>query len=200
MKKLFTFIVALFATVCLHAQVNVVDAGGNVCPDGGVMDFYDEMPDFPTMVMFGSPMLVNTSDAKVRVSMDVTISQLPEGTALSDCFSGMCTNYKEVGAHKTATKEIEPMGTMPTLVEWDCFDAKTNVNVEGVCIVDFTLYVNDQKSQTFTARYVNGDVTLVKGISVNAAQKQGTFSLDGKRLQNEAKGLVVRNGKKVVVK
>lgn len=161
MKKIFTLIVALFAISSIHAQVNVVDAKGNVCANGGVMDFYDEYPELP-MIMFGSPSLVNTTTAEVSVAMDVSIRQLPGGTSLSDCFSGVCKSYTETGAHTTATKSISAKATLPTQIEWSCYDSKKGVNVEGICIVDYTLYVNGKKTQTFTARYINGEINEEK--------------------------------------
>ncbi len=199
MKKLFTLIVALFASVCIQAQVNVVDAAGNVCQEGGVLDFHDEMPDLP-LVMMGSPKLVNTSDAPVSVYFDVNIRQLPEGTSFDDCFSGVCVKFAQAGTHQSGAKDIDAQATMPTLMEWNCYDSQNKVNVEGICIVDFVMYVNGEKSLSFTARYINGDVSKVKGLATDAVKTQGTFSLDGKRLQGEAKGLVIRNGKKVLVK
>lgn len=198
MKKIFTLITAMFIATCLNAQVNVVDAEGNVCENGGTLDFYDEYPEIPVIILFGSPKLVNTSNSEVSVQMDVNIRQLPENTSLSDCFSGVCTSITEVGTHKTATKTIAAKGSLETQIEWDCRDMITNNSVEGICIVDFTLYVNGQKAQTFTARYINGEVNTVKDINANTSKKQGTFTLDGKRIQENAKGLLIRNGKKVV--
>lgn len=198
MKKIFTLIVAAFVATCVNAQVNVVDSEGKVCENGGVLEFFDELPEYPEIIEFGSPMLVNTSNSKVNVSLDVNIRQLPEGTSLSDCFSGLCTSYTATGSHKTSTKTIDPNSTLTTLIEWSCYNAAKDVNVEGVCIVDFTLYVNNQKSMTFTAKYINGEAASIKGVATAVEKMQGTYTMDGKRVLDNAKGLLIRNGKKVL--
>lgn len=187
----------MFVAVCVKAQVNVVDAGGQVCQDGGVMELHaTSLQIAPGIAIphMPSPTLVNTSDQAVKVALDYVIRQLPEGTTFADCFSGVCENYKETGAHTTATKEIAANSSLESQIEWGY------QNVEGTCIVDFTLYVDGKKSISFTAKYINGSTDGVKGVASQAAQRSATYTLDGKRVNENAKGVVVRNGKLIIKK
>lgn len=171
MNKIFTLLFAILFAAIAHAQVNVTDSEGHVYSNGSVIDFHDEMPEIPFIIQFGAPTLVNTTDAEVSVALDVNIRQLPEGTSVSDCFSGVCTNYSMLGSHKTATKTIAPKTSLPTQIEWNCYNASKNENVEGFCLIDFTLYVNGLKSMTFTGRYINGELAEEKGILVLSAPR-----------------------------
>lgn len=203
MKRILSLLMAMLMASCLYAQVNVVNAEGDVCKDGGVIDFHSETtiiaPMIPPIISLPSPTLVNTTDKEVSVALDVNIRQLPEGTTFKDCFSGVCVNYKEKGTHTTATKTIPAKGELETQIEWDCQNA-SKVYVEGTCIVDFTLYVDGKKSMTFTARYIHGEADGIKGIAKPSATTGATYTLDGKLVRGNAKGVVIRNGRKVVLR
>lgn len=200
MKKIFTLIAAVMFAACSYAQVNITDPEGKVYEDGSTMEIYDIFPEEEDFVMFEAPMLVNTSSSPVKVSLEVNLKELPEGTQFSNCFEGACTFVKGVGTFKTVTKEIAANGQMSTQIEWSCYDASNDVYAKGVCVADFTLYVNGVKDKTVTVRYVNGEAGSVNAITVDNAKRQGIFTLDGKRAAEDAKGLVIKNGKKVIVK
>lgn len=175
MKNLFTLFMTMFVATCVWAQVNVVSAEGTACEDGGVMVIRSQatviVPGIPPIVSFSSPTLVNTTNAKVKVAMDINIRQLPEGTTFSDCFSGVCQSYTENGSHTTATREIDPNASLETQIEWNCQN-KDRAYVEGTCIADFTLYANGAKCKSFTVKYVHGDVEEPqKGILVLPAPR-----------------------------
>lgn len=199
MKKIFTLIMATMLAACTYAQVNFVDAEDNVCGDGSTMQMYDEFPEEEDFISIANPKLTNTTNAAVKVQIEVNIISLPEGTQLSDCFSGMCTSYSELGSHMTGERTIAANTTIPTMIEWNCFDTKKGDYVKGTCVVKMTLYVNGNKAQTVTIRYINGDDTAVS--SITATEKpHTTYTIDGKVATKEAKGLLIRGGKKFIVR
>lgn len=185
--------------VSSHAQVNFLGPDGKAYADGEVMKIYPEIDEWDDLT-FAAPKLQNTSASPVKVSFEVNLTQLPENTALSDCFSGACVNYDMLITRKSKEKTIEANSTISTEVEWNCYNFQTWEYAKGTCIVEFTLYVNGNKDKTVTVHYINGDTNGVNAVSLGAAKKQGTFALDGKRVGDNAKGLVVRNGKKLLVK
>ncbi|MBQ0019299.1 MAG: hypothetical protein KBT39_02130 [Bacteroidales bacterium] len=200
MKKIFTLIITAMVAVCSYAQVNFTDPSGKAYGDGEVMTLRSEIDEDWGDLVMPSPTLVNTSNAQVSVQMDVNIVELPEGTALSDCFSGSCTNYIKLGSHKTSVKTIPANGKLKTQIEWNFYSNKISDNVNGTCIVEFTIYVNGNKDKTVKVHYVNGETDGVKNITLGEKSQKAVFTLDGKRVGEMTKGLVVRNGKKVIVK
>ncbi len=198
MKKIFTLIAAVMFAVCSYAQVNITDPEGKVYENGSTMDIYPSMviPDIPDFLEFHSPELVNTSASAVNVNLVINIKQLPEGTTFAECFSGMCTNYGEAKTVTTKAVTLAANETKKTACEWfydEEFAGKT-------CIADFTLYVNGKKDKTVTVRYINGDINSVNSVIADSVKKKGAFTIDGKRVANDTKGLVIKNGKKVIIK
>lgn len=200
MKKIFTLLTAMLLATCVYAQVKVVDSKGNACQNGGVMEIYSEetiiVPTIPPIISLSSPILVNTGSSKVSVSMDVNVRQLPEGTSFNDCFSGVCVNYDKTGSHTTAIREIAPNAELETQIEWNN-QKQDRSYAEGTCIADFTLYVDGTQYMTFTVKYIHGVATAVKELP-QTPLPNATFTLDGKRVGDNAKGLVIHNGKKVI--
>lgn len=199
MKKFLTFLAAIAQTVCVMSQVQIVDAEWVSYKDGDVMSIFID----PDWMCFDSPTLVNTTNAPVSVSLELKLRDLPAGTTLSDCFSGTgCESYEKLGVYTTPVKMIPAYDYLPTMIEWNCFDPYQFDYVEGVCVVDFTLYVNGVKDKTVTVGYINGDITKVESPTKDAhtAMQRGTFCLDGKRLDAQMKGLVVRDGRKILVR
>lgn len=196
MKKIFTLMMATMVAACTYAQVNFTDAEGNVYGDGETITCLPEFFFEPDEPEFHGPKLVNTSDAQVSVKLDVNIRQLPAGTYVADCFGVECTNYKAEGTHTTSTKTIAAGKSLDTQIEWSNYNGSTGEYVKGVCLVDFTLYVNGKKDKTVTAKFVYGDEDAIKGIA--AEGKKVAYTLDGKRAGKNSKGVVVLNGKKIL--
>ena len=199
MKKFLTFLAAIAQTVCVMSQVQIIDAEWVSYKDGDVMSIFID----PDWMYFESPTLVNTTNAPVSVYLELNLRDLPEKTTLSDCFSGnVCANYDKVGTYTTVVKTIPAYKYLQTMIEWNCWVDEIFDFVEGVCVVDFTLYVNGVKDKTVTVGYINGDITKVESPTKDAhtAMQRGTFSLDGKHLDAQMKGLVVRDGRKILVR
>lgn len=197
MKKIFTLIAAVMFAACSFAQVNFTDPEGNVYENGSTMNIYPSIviPDIPDFLEFHSPKLVNTSASAVSVKFEINLKQLPAGTQFAECFSGACTNYKKEQVITTKAVTLAANETKETACEWfydEEFAGQT-------CIADFTIYVNGVKDKTVTVKYINGEPGAVNAITVDNAKRQGTFTIDGKRADN-AKGLVIKNGKKVILK
>ena len=197
MKRFIVFIAIAIHVTFSYAQINITDPNGIVYEDGSTMDIYPSIviPDIPDFLEFHSPKLVNTSASAVSVKFEINLKQLPAGTQFAECFSGACTNYKKEQVITTKAVTLAANETKETACEWfydEEFAGQT-------CIADFTIYVNGVKDKTVTVKYINGEPGAVNAITVDNAKRQGTFTLDGKRADN-AKGLVIKNGKKVIVK
>lgn len=198
MKKIFTLFVATMLAAVSYAQVNFTDHEGKVYENGSTMDIYPSLviPDIPDFFQFESPLLVNTSDSPVNVKLSLNVKQLPAGTQFSVCFPSECVNHSKEGIINTEAKEIAAHSSAPTQCEW-FFD---ETMVGKTCIVDFTLYVNNKKDKTITVRFINAEPGAVNAITADAAKSNKVFTIDGKRAASDAKGIVIRNGKKFIVK
>lgn len=84
---------------------------------------------------------------------------------------------------------------------WDCEDAKTGVS-------DVTFTISRQKDNTTAnqVRYVRAVVTVlndasgINNITVDNAKKGVRYNLAGQRVNESYKGVVIENGKKMIVK
>lgn len=84
---------------------------------------------------------------------------------------------------------------------WDCEDAKTGVS-------DVTFTISRQKDNTTAnqVRYVRAIVTVltdatgINNITVDNAKKGVRYNLAGQRVNESYKGVVIENGKKMIVK
>ncbi len=196
MKKIFTLIVATMLAAVSYAQVNFTDHEGNVYENGSTMDIFPSLviPEVPDFFQFEGPKLVNTSASAVNVMLEINVKQLPADTQFAECFSGACTNYGKEGVIKTKTQTLSGNATMDSACEWFYDETMT-----GFCVADYTLYVNGKKDKTITVRFLNG-VSSVNAITADATKSTGIFTIDGKRAASDAKGLIIRNGKKILVK
>lgn len=198
MKKLLLLITTLILTVGANAQVLFADpATGKTYADGETMRLLVTVDPEWDEVMCPAPALVNNGATAVNVRMDVNIKQLPEGTTLADCFSGKCTNYGTTGTHSTTTKSLAAGAKMSTEIEWNSLSSTTWENVYGTAIVEFTLYVNNEKSSTVTVEFINADPASVGNVEASATTRVW-YTMGGQRVMPGTKGLLVSKGKKVL--
>ncbi len=84
---------------------------------------------------------------------------------------------------------------------WSCDDAKT-----GVSDVTFTISRSDKDTKANQVRYVRAIVTVlndasgINNITVDNAKKGVRYNLAGQRVNESYKGVVIENGKKMIVK
>ena len=84
---------------------------------------------------------------------------------------------------------------------WNCDDAKT-----GVSDVTFTISRLDNDTKATQVRYVKAVVTVltdatgINNITVDNAKKGVRYNLAGQRVNESYKGVVIENGKKMIVK
>lgn len=203
MKRLYTISLMIMLALAAKAQVFMADEEGNLYGDGDVMSLLAyEDPEWGE-IMCPAPFIVNKGTAAVSVKMDVDIREITERTKLADCFSGACKNYDTVGKHSTAAKNVPAAGQVFTSIEWNCLNEKTWDYVDGYCWVDFTLYVNGQKDKTVSVVYSNNCPDAADAISRPVASRPicyGTYTLSGQKAGQGAKGIVIRDGKKYMVK
>lgn len=84
---------------------------------------------------------------------------------------------------------------------WSCDEAKT-----GVSDVTFTISRSDKETKANQVRYVRAvvevlnDASGINNITVDNAKKGVRYNLAGQRVNESYKGVVIENGKKMIVK
>ena len=84
---------------------------------------------------------------------------------------------------------------------WSSDDAKT-----GVSDVTFTISRSDKDTKANQVRYVRAVVTVltdatgINNITIDNAKKGVRYNLAGQRVNESYKGVVIENGKKIIVK
>ena len=112
-----------------------------------------------------------------------------------------CTGWGDISA---SSGKITDQGTdaNPKVSPlWNCEDAKTGVS-------DVTFTISRQKDNTTAnqVRYVRAVVTVlndasgINNITVDNAKKGVRYNLAGQRVNESYKGVVIENGKKIIVK
>lgn len=112
-----------------------------------------------------------------------------------------CTGWGEISASSGKITD-QGTGANPKVSPlWDCEDAKTGVS-------DVTFTISRQKDNTTAnqVRYVKAVVTVlndasgINNITVDNAKKGVRYNLAGQRVNESYKGVVIENGKKMIVK
>lgn len=112
-----------------------------------------------------------------------------------------CTGWGDISA---SSGKITDQGTdaNPKVSPlWNCEDAQT-----GVSDVTFTISRSDKDTKANQVRYVRAVVTVlndasgINNITVDNAKKDVRYNLAGQRVNESYKGVVIENGKKMIVK
>lgn len=197
MKKIFSLFAMLCIIICAQAQVLFLNPEGNACNDGSTINIYAKLDPVWHELQCESPSLKNTGAQTVNVSLGINIKALPENTSVADCFIGECVNYKTTGSHNTATKQLAAGEEILTQVEWSSWNGTENV--EGQATVEFTVYVNGQKDKVVTVNYIYSTTDGISNIPVSVTRSEA-YNLNGQRVTDNTKGLVITNGKKIIRK
>ena len=178
MKKLFTTILFVFAgVICLHAQIQFIDSGGNVIPDGSEMNFTTPNAELLQYGIVQIPMEIDLKNAgntavDCTVDFDVTYIDADKGSFFC-CAFGNCVQYNKTGVLTKGPVTIDSGGTDTTLrqTEWSPKDETTRGKVQftvtakwssGSTSIKVTIEnvdptsvgnVPDSKNATETARY-----------------------------------------------
>lgn len=194
MKKIFTLILSAFVAVAASAQIVMLDPNGNEYTVGQEMAIYADVdPDWGDVSFIGlSPVLKNKGTKTVNVSMGVNIVSLPEGTGVSDCFSGGCVNYYATGEHTTMAKPLAAGSEMHSEVEWSCWSQAAFDYVHGVCTVDFTIYENGTSTGIIRVNYIYADPAAVETVkSADNLKVVESYTLNGQRATAGSKGVIL---------
>jgi len=114
------------------------------------------------------------------------------------------TNSTDWGEISASSGKITEQGTAvnPKVSPlWNCDDAKT-----GVSDVTFTISRLNNDTKATQVRYVRAVVTVlndasgINNITVDNAKKGVRYNLAGQRVNESYKGVVIENGKKMIVK
>lgn len=111
------------------------------------------------------------------------------------------TGWGEISASSGKITEQGTAANPKVSPLWNCDDAKT-----GVSDVTFTISRLDNDTKATQVRYVKAVVTVltdatgINNITVDNAKKAVRYNLAGQRVNESYKGVVIENGKKIIVK
>lgn len=112
-----------------------------------------------------------------------------------------CTGWGEISASSGKITEQGTADNPKVSPLWNCDDAKT-----GVSDVTFTISRLNNNTKATQVRYVKAVVTVltdatgINNITVDNAKKGVRYNLAGQRVNESYKGVVIENGKKMIVK
>lgn len=112
-----------------------------------------------------------------------------------------CTGWGEISASSGKITDQGTKANPKVSPLWNCEDTKT-----GVSDVTFTISRLDNDTKATQVRYVRAVVTVlndasgINNITVDNAKKGVRFNLAGQRVNESYKGVVIENGKKMIVK
>ena len=112
-----------------------------------------------------------------------------------------CTGWGEISASSGKITDQGTEANPKVSPLWNCEDTKTGVS-------DVTFTISRQKDNTTAnqVRYVRAVVTVlndasgINNITVDNAKKGVRYNLAGQRVNESYKGVVIENGKKIIVK
>lgn len=218
-KHLLTMALGLLMSASAFAQVEFVDAAGNVIPDGSTVVRNEIEKPMPVLDMYQIPSGIsakNTSSSAVSVKSQVDVTDLPFGS-FSLCFPGSCwitvgtytgtypthqptqKNLEADGPWTSSTSESIPAGSTKSLsTEWKLnslgmttFDPAKD---KGSFTATYSLLVDDQKVSTIKVLYTTDpDATGIAGVTVNNGDKKvvATYNAAGQEVSASHKGLAI---------
>ena len=203
MKKLYAFFAAALLAAPTFAQKEVVLVNpndGKEYTDGQTMIIHPEVDPEWGDVTFHSPSVKNKGKSDVTVSFDFTPT-FTNGT-FQCCWGGSCRNFDANETHNSATDKVKAGDTVSLLTEWSCLEGYDDdwnpIYNAGTCTCTFVLYVNGAKGNSYTVKYVyEKEAEGIQQATLNNKQ-QKTYDLQGRVASQDAKGLLIKGGKKVI--
>lgn len=193
MKKFFTFFATAALAIAAQAQVVFMSPDGRVGNEEEPLCIYPDPEFYPDDVMFKSPVLKNNGSAAVDVYMKYVITALPEGTAISDCFSGACRPVTTLDeTFTTTTKQIAAGATLPVEIEWTAWNSILGGYDPTQAEVEYSVYVNNELSQVILVQYVNKDPASVETLKGNAVKVVATYTITGQPVSAGYHGIVIK--------
>lgn len=219
-KHLLTLALGLMMGSSAFAQVEFVDAQGNIIPDGSTVVRNEIEKPVPVLEMYqinSGISVKNTSSAAVsNITTQLDVTDLPFG-ALSLCFPNSC--WITIGDFKGTYPTHQPDGnglaadgpwtspsagslaagaTQTLQTEWklnslglSTFDKDKD---KGEFTATYSLLVNDQKVSTIKVLFsTDPNATGIANINNDAASKKevGRYTINGQKMAQGAKGLAI---------
>ena len=189
MKKIFTLIFLAMASIAVNAQVVLTDPQGKEYADGETMVILPEIDPEWEEVIFECPSIKNKGSINVSVSMEIEVTQLPEGTSFQVCYPLECTMIDKVSTITTAANNLGGGDVVPSRVEWFCANVDGDY-VKGTAVAKITLYENGAKGNTVTVKFPNEDADAVETVVAGKATKIAAYNINGQQT-NAAHGLLI---------
>ena len=204
MKKLYAFFAAALLVAPTFAQkdfVLVSPNDGKEYTDGQTMIITPEIDPEWGDVFFHSPSLKNNGKKDVNVTMKFT----PHFTfgGFQCCMGGSCQMYPsdatyEVEVYGMVKEPLKAGASIDLQTEWSCMNMATFEYEPGESTCTMEFYVNGTKDSSYTVKYVyEKEAEGIQQATLNNKQ-QKTFDLQGRVVSQDAKGLLIKGGKKVI--
>lgn len=160
MKKLYALFAAALLAAPTFAQKDVVLVSpndGKEYKDGETMIITPNVDPEWGDVIFESPSLKNKGKADVKVTMKFA----PKYSfgSFQCCLGGMCQMYPSGATYETGAEAIKAGETKSILTEWNCMDSATFEYKYGECTCTMEFYVNGEKGNSYTVKYVYQEKT-----------------------------------------
>lgn len=192
MKKIFTLLAVLMIGTATTFAQKFVDANGDEIADGTALTMNQAEDDG-----FGGievPLKGLYISGASSATLTATIEEMPEGSSFACCVGSNCRNLSKAGS--LSITGISSLG-------------KTEINntewlpaAYGSCKVTFNIKNGSTlgSGKTVYVNFVYADPASISGVTVNEANYGKAYNVAGQRVNSDAKGIVIRNGKKYIAK
>lgn len=213
MKKIYSLIAAALMVAPTFAQVVLVDPEGKEYTNGQAMTIYAEDIEVTDGVITWAecpcPSVKNKGSESVQVAFEFTIKELLPKTRVQYCWPATCFFAEEAGTYTTDPGELKASGDekggdiKPMNIEWvpGGYDMEEGdyVYYQGSCTIEYKILVGGKVSGTNEVTYI---CEIPAGITaLQSSSKAGVaYDLQGRLAKASTRGLLIKNGKKCLVR
>ena len=198
MKKIFTLLMGLVATLAIQAQsdfpLQFADKDGNIIADGTVLNLTTAVVDFDDVLMPSGLYVKNTTGAEVQVGGAYTITTLSNGS-FQTCFPANCVSNNKTGSYETSNGAINAGELKSMQTEWLPVS-------EGTCVVSYTLvtykqnvitkqWQKDKTGPTVTLNFTYNPTGINGAVNNKAVRNVEYYNLTGRRVQAPVHGTYI---------
>lgn len=206
MKKIYSLIAAALMVAPTFAQVVLVDPEGKEYTDGQPMTIHAEVEAEDGVITDAHcpcPSVKNKGSKDVEVAFTLTPKSLPKGTDVQFCWPDQCEMMLGRPTVTTGSGIVGAGKTMRTQVEWMPgyydIDEQDYIYYQGNCTIEYKILVGGKVTSTNEVTFV---CELPSGISaIQSSSKAGVaYDLQGRLAKASTRGLLIKNGKKCLVR
>lgn len=195
MKKFFSLIAASLVAMTMSAQsVSFAHADGTVVENGSTLTMSTlEDSGFGYQIPLEDIGILNGNAAQ-EVILRLSADEIPSGD-FQCCFPSTCQMLQAGTALNLKANLKANELKMIKNTEWMVVEEEY-----GTTTVKFELVVDDEVVSAITIDFVYSDPAGINNVEANANTNAPVYNIAGQRVNAGAKGLLIKNGKKILVK